>query len=68
MCWQLWLSYFTLGRSIPDIRNKVGINNITYAGNHGIDIVHPDGSKVRKYQRESSFATGTRKMTKLCGG
>jgi len=33
------------GRSIPDIRNKVGINNITYAGNHGIDIVHPDGSK-----------------------
>ena len=36
-----------IGRSIPDIRNKVGIDNITYAGNHGIDIVHPDGSKVR---------------------
>jgi len=33
------------GRSIPDIKTKVDIKNITYAGNHGIDIVHPDGSK-----------------------
>ena len=38
-----------LGRSIPDIKTKVSIKNITYAGNHGIDIVHPDGSKVTMY-------------------
>lgn len=23
----------------------VGINNITYAGNHGLEILHPDGTK-----------------------
>ena len=34
------------GRSIPDIKQKVGIPGITYAGNHGLDIVHPDGTKV----------------------
>jgi len=33
------------GRSIPDIKGKADIKNVTYAGNHGIDIVHPDGSK-----------------------
>ena len=35
------------GRSIPDIKQKVGIPGITYAGNHGLDIVHPDGTKVK---------------------
>ena len=35
------------GRSIPDIKEKVGIQGITYAGNHGLDIVHPDGTKVK---------------------
>lgn len=33
------------GRCIPDIKEKVGIPGITYAGNHGLDIVHPDGTK-----------------------
>ena len=32
------------GRCVPDIRRKVNIKNITYAGNHGIDIRHPDGT------------------------
>ena len=36
------------GRSIPDIKQKVGIKGITYAGNHGLDINHPDGTKVQK--------------------
>merc|ERR1719154_130818 len=33
------------GRCIPDIKAKVNIQNITYAGNHGLDIVHPDGTR-----------------------
>ena len=33
------------GRCIPDIRAKVDIRNITYAGNHGVDIRHPDGTR-----------------------
>jgi len=41
---EVFVSVIT-GRSIPDIRTKVCIDNVTYAGNHGIDIVHPDGSK-----------------------
>ena len=32
------------GRCVPDIRSKVNIKNITYPGNHGIDIRHPDGT------------------------
>lgn len=24
---------------------QVGINSITYAGNHGLEILHPDGSR-----------------------
>jgi len=41
---EVFVSVIT-GRSIPDIRTKVEIKNVTYAGNHGIDIVHPDGTQ-----------------------
>lgn len=33
------------GRSPQDAMNKVGISNITYAGNHGLEIYFPNGSK-----------------------
>ena len=33
------------GRSIVSVKSMVGIDNITYAGNHGLEIVHPDGTK-----------------------
>ncbi|KAL5280474.1 hypothetical protein ACFFRR_004448 [Megaselia abdita] len=33
------------GRGIVDVQNKVGIKNITYGGNHGIEIQNPDGSR-----------------------
>jgi len=32
-------------RSVDNIRKMVGIDNITYAGNNGLEILHPDGSK-----------------------
>merc|ERR1712013_264532 len=41
---EVFVSVIT-GRCIPDIKAKVNIKNITYAGNHGIDIIHPDGTK-----------------------
>jgi trehalose 6-phosphate synthase/phosphatase len=44
---EVFVSVIT-GRCIPDIKAKVNIKNITYAGNHGIDIIHPDGTKVRR--------------------
>ncbi|XP_063240546.1 uncharacterized protein LOC134541223 [Bacillus rossius redtenbacheri] len=32
------------GRSVDDVKSMVGIDSITYAGNHGLEILHPDGS------------------------
>jgi len=33
------------GRSIDNIKEMVGIEGLTYAGNHGLQIEHPDGTK-----------------------
>jgi trehalose-phosphatase len=33
------------GRSVDNVKAMVGIPNLTYAGNHGLEILHPDGTK-----------------------
>ena len=33
------------GRSVANVQEMVGIKGITYAGNHGLEIIHPDGTK-----------------------
>jgi len=33
------------GRSVDNVKELVGISDITYAGNHGLEILHPDGTK-----------------------
>ncbi|KAF5294009.1 hypothetical protein FQA39_LY13563 [Lamprigera yunnana] len=33
------------GRNVNNVKEMVGIDGITYAGNHGLEILHPDGSK-----------------------
>ncbi|XP_076037355.1 uncharacterized protein LOC143022854 [Oratosquilla oratoria] len=33
------------GRSLENVKSMVGIEGITYAGNHGFEILHPDGTK-----------------------
>ncbi|PNF32258.1 hypothetical protein B7P43_G17687 [Cryptotermes secundus] len=33
------------GRNVDNVMNMVGIEGITYAGNHGLEIIHPDGTK-----------------------
>jgi trehalose 6-phosphate synthase/phosphatase len=33
------------GRNLENVINMVGIRNITYAGSHGLEILHPDGTK-----------------------
>ena len=38
------------GRGVNNVKEMVGIEGITYAGNHGLEIIHPDGSKVRCLQ------------------
>ena len=43
------------GRGVEDVMSKVGIPGITYAGNHGLNIIHPDQSTVRVYNRIISY-------------
>jgi trehalose 6-phosphate phosphatase len=33
------------GRDLDDVRRKVGIDGLAYAGSHGLDILHPDGTR-----------------------
>lgn len=33
------------GRSLENVIHMVGIESITYAGSHGLEILHPDGTK-----------------------
>ncbi|XP_030760036.1 trehalose-phosphate phosphatase B-like [Sitophilus oryzae] len=33
------------GRNVQNVKEKVGIDNIVYAGNHGLEVVYPNGSK-----------------------
>lgn len=33
------------GRNVENVKRMVGIEGITYAGNHGLEILHSDGSK-----------------------
>lgn len=33
------------GRNVNNVKSMVGIEGITYAGNHGLEILHPDGSQ-----------------------
>lgn len=33
------------GRNVENVKQMVGIEGITYAGNHGLEILHPDGSR-----------------------
>ncbi|CAH0385980.1 unnamed protein product [Bemisia tabaci] len=33
------------GRNVNNVKAMVGIEGLTYAGNHGLEILHPDGSR-----------------------
>lgn len=33
------------GRNVNNVKKMVGIEGLTYAGNHGLEILHPDGSR-----------------------
>lgn len=35
------------GRSLRDLREKVGVSGIIYVGNHGLEIENPDGSQKK---------------------
>ena len=41
------------GRSLEDITKRVGVKNITYAGNHGLEIKGEDGQHIVKGAKEA---------------
>ncbi|XP_072383452.1 uncharacterized protein [Diabrotica undecimpunctata] len=42
------------GRGVTNVKKMVGIDSITYAGNHGLEVIYPDGSKY-DHQLPSNF-------------
>ncbi|CAH1726380.1 uncharacterized protein LOC114122764 isoform X1 [Aphis gossypii] len=45
------------GRTLENVKSMVGIENVTYAGSHGIEILHPDGTNFvhpvpRQYEQK----------------
>ena len=42
------------GREMEDLRRKVGVEGISYAANHGLNILHPDGHQYRHQVRNKS--------------
>ncbi len=50
------------GRSLEDVREKVGVSGITYVGNHGLDIENPAGRHKRLLT--SARRTELKKMTR----
>jgi len=36
------------GRDLEDVRGKVGLDGVAYAGSHGLDLLHADGKRERR--------------------
>ena len=36
------------GRSLKDIKEKVGLKNLIFAGNHGLEILYKNKTKIQK--------------------
>jgi len=54
--------YLTIisGRSLEDLRNKVGVSHIIYIGNYGLEIEYPDGRHKNKVS-----STGVRELKRI---
>jgi len=50
------------GRNSANVKQLVGIDNIVYAGNHGLEVVYPDGTKYT-YQLPTEFHNQVKELT-----
>ena len=41
------------GRTMDDIKDRVGLDNLNYATDHGFEIAHPDGERIHHEQAAS---------------
>ncbi|CAH1174027.1 unnamed protein product [Phaedon cochleariae] len=51
------------GRAVKNVKEMVGLENITYAGNHGMEVLYPDGSSY-VHQLPKDFDDQKEKMIK----
>lgn len=49
------------GRAADDVKEKVSIDNITYAGNHGLEILYANGTKFQ-YEVSTELRNNFTKM------
>lgn len=49
------------GRAADDVKGKVGMENITYAGNHGLEISYANGTKFQ-YEVSAELKTNFTKL------
>lgn len=57
------------GRSMADVRSMVNIEGITYAGNHGFEILHPDGTMFMHpvpHEYEVKLETLKQRLEEVC--
>lgn len=59
---QIFLAIIS-GRGLQSVKDKVSIKNITYAGNHGIEIENSDGTRS-DYQLPSDIQANYIKLVK----
>jgi trehalose-phosphatase len=55
------------GRDLPDVREKVGIDSIVYAGSHGFDIAGPNAMQVEHAVGEEFLPVLERAAKELSG-
>lgn len=51
------------GRNVNNVKEMVGIRNITYAGNHGLEVLYPNGTRY-VHQLPTEFNEQVRELIK----
>ncbi|CAG9860345.1 unnamed protein product [Phyllotreta striolata] len=51
------------GRNVLNVKSMVGINTLTFAGNHGLEVLYPDGSTY-EHKLPKDFEVQVRTMVK----
>lgn len=55
------------GRDLPDVRERVGLEEIVYAGSHGFDIAGPDGLRQENPEAQDVLPILDKAEKELCG-
>lgn len=54
------------GRAVDNVKEKIGINGIIYAGNHGLQILYPNGTRYN-HQIPGNISGNFERMVEALG-